>query len=334
MSGREVACEHKNFSIIQKEETYPVLGEDTTIVANVKVCNDCGEEIFDFELDEDNLQRAFSVYKRKHALMTAMEIMALRRKYNISQRTLATLIGCSQATVVRYENGNIQNNTHNNIMRMLQRPENMAEILEVKEEELSSREVGNIKGALAKLDSLDGKKSEILENFSEYLCIKPDRFSGFKEFDFNKFMMMVSYLAENVKGNLYKTKLFKLLWYADMYFFKEFTVSISGMNYVHFQYGPVPRDYSFVLGLMEKLGAISIVETENSYGSGDVVIARDDFEHTGNLTSDETWILDKVIEKFGSMSAAQISEQSHREKGYLKTANMDLISYTYAMDME
>ena len=35
-------------------------------------------------LDEDNLQRAFSVYKRKHALMTAMEIMALRRKYNIT----------------------------------------------------------------------------------------------------------------------------------------------------------------------------------------------------------------------------------------------------------
>lgn len=334
MGRKEVTCKHKNFSIIQKEETYPVLGENTTIVANVKVCDDCGEEVFDFKLDEDNLQRAFSQYRRKHALMTAMEIMALRRKYNISQRTLATLIGCSQATVVRYENGNIQNNTHNNIMRMLQKPENMMEILEVKEEELSPREVDNIKEALAKINSLDGKKSEILDNFGEYLCIRPDRFSGFKEFDFNKFMLMVSYLAENIKGNLYKTKLFKLLWYADMYFFKEFTVSISGMNYVHFQYGPVPRDYSFILGLMEKLGAISIAETENSYGSGDVVIARDDYEHTGNLTSDEIQILDKVIEKFGSMTAAQISEQSHREKGYIKTANMDLISYTYAMDME
>lgn len=334
MTKREVACEHKNFSIIEKEETYPVLGEDTTILANVKVCDDCGEEVFDFQLDEDNLKRAFSKYKRKHALMTAMEIMALRRKYNISQRTLATLIGCSQATVVRYENGNIQNNTHNNIMRMLQKPENMEEILEVKEEELSSREIDNIKTALAKLNSLDAKSTEILGNFSEYLCIKPDRFSGFKEFDFNKFMMMVSYFAENIKGNLYKTKLFKLLWYADMYFFKEFTVSISGMNYVHFQYGPVPREYSFLLGLMEKLGAISIVETENSYGSGDVVIARDDYVHAGNLTSDELQILDKVIEKFGSMSAAQISDQSHKEKGYMKTANMDLISYTYAMDME
>lgn len=217
---------------------------------------------------------------------------------------------------------------------MLQKPENMVEILEIKEEELSSREVDNIKAALAKLNSLEAKSTEILGNFSEYLCIKPDRFSGFKEFDFNKFMMMVSYFAENIKGNLYKTKLFKLLWYADMYFFKEYTVSISGMNYVHFQYGPVPREYSFLLGLMEKLGAISIVEAENSYGSGDVIMAREDYVHVGNLTGDELQILDKVIEKFGSMSAAQISNQSHKEKGYIKTANMDLISYTYAMDME
>ncbi len=74
MARKEVTCQHKNFRIIKKEETYPVLGEDTTIVANVKVCNDCGEEVFDFYLDEDNLQRAFSKYKRKHALMTTEEM--------------------------------------------------------------------------------------------------------------------------------------------------------------------------------------------------------------------------------------------------------------------
>lgn len=334
MNKREVACKHKNFSIIQKEETYPVLGEDTTIVANVKVCDDCGKEVFDFRLDEDNMQRAFAKYKRNHALMTAMEIIALRNKYNISQRTLAALIGCSQATVVRYESGNIQNNTHNNIMRMLQKPENMIEILEVKEEELSTKEVETIKASIARLNSLEAKTASMVEHFSEYLCIKQDRYSGFKEFDFNKFLEMVWYFANNIKGNLYKTKLFKLLWYGDMYCFKENTISMSGMNYVHFPYGPVPREYSFLLGLMEKIGAITIVETENPYGSGDVIEFREDYKICGSLTEDEIHILSKVVKRFGTMTAAEISEQSHMEKGYIETADMDLISYTYAMDME
>ncbi len=51
MNKRVVAWKHENFKIIQKEETYPVMGEDTTIVVNVKVCEDCGEEVFDFNLD-------------------------------------------------------------------------------------------------------------------------------------------------------------------------------------------------------------------------------------------------------------------------------------------
>ena len=88
-------------------------------------------------------------------VMTAEEISNLRKKYGISQRTLAALIGCSQATVVRYESGSIQNNTHNSIMHMLLKPENMAEILEMKEDELSKKEITTIRNALAHMDTHD-----------------------------------------------------------------------------------------------------------------------------------------------------------------------------------
>ncbi len=329
-----VPCSHKNIRIIQKEETYPVLGENTTIMANVKVCNDCGTELFDFALDEDNLKRAFLKYKRNHALMTAKEICALRNKYNISQRTLATLIGCSQATIVRYENGNIQNNTHNNIMRMLQKPENMSDILAIKEEELSPKEVRSIRKALYNLNASDGGFSNAMEDFGEYLYIKPDRFSGFREFDFYKYIDMVKYFADNTKGRLYKTKLFKMLFYADMYFFREYTKSMSGMNYVHYPYGPVPRSYSFILGLMEKLGAISIVDVENQYGGGEAIVSNAGYSSGSVLAKDEIDILDWVISEFGSLSAGEISDRSHKEKGYIETGDMELISYLYAMEMK
>lgn len=34
---------------------------------------------------------------------------------------------------------------------------------------------------------------------------------------------------------------------------------MSGMSYVYFPYGPVPKEYSFLLGLMERIGAIRII---------------------------------------------------------------------------
>lgn len=334
MNKREVACKHKNFKIIQKEETYPVLGENTTILASVKVCEDCGEEVFDFKLDDENLKRAFKKYKRNHALMTADEICALRKKYNISQRTLATLIGCSQATVVRYENGSIQNNTHNNIMRMLLKPENMADLLEIKEEELSKKEVSSIRRALVQLNSSEARLSSMLDDFGEYLYIASDQYSGFKEFDYYKYVEMIRYFADKLKSNLYKTKLFKLLFYADMHYFKDYTKSMSGMNYVHYPYGPVPRNYNLLLGLMEKTGAITISDVDNIYGSGEVISANSEYADNINLSDDELEVLEFVIKKYGKLSAGDISECSHKEKGYIETLDMELISYKYAMDME
>ena len=55
-------CKHENTKIITKDETYPVLGNPITITASVKVCCDCGQELFDYDLDDNNLRMAFGIY--------------------------------------------------------------------------------------------------------------------------------------------------------------------------------------------------------------------------------------------------------------------------------
>lgn len=49
-------------------ESYPVKGEEITVEAQVRFCNRCGSEVWDEELDPQNLERAFSVYRQKHGL--------------------------------------------------------------------------------------------------------------------------------------------------------------------------------------------------------------------------------------------------------------------------
>jgi len=54
-------------SIVEKEETYNVLGIDKiTIKANVCTCDVCKTEIFHDELDDDNLKRAYQIFNSRH----------------------------------------------------------------------------------------------------------------------------------------------------------------------------------------------------------------------------------------------------------------------------
>lgn len=49
-------------------ETYPVYGEPTTIKATVRFCDECGADLFDEILDNNNLREAYKKYAVKHNL--------------------------------------------------------------------------------------------------------------------------------------------------------------------------------------------------------------------------------------------------------------------------
>lgn len=49
----------------EMEEVYPVKGRDTKIIAMVRFCTVCGEDIWDDELDSKNLLKAFKKYEEK-----------------------------------------------------------------------------------------------------------------------------------------------------------------------------------------------------------------------------------------------------------------------------
>lgn len=65
--------DYREINIIQRKETYPVKGEKIEITSIVSLCKQCGEELFDEELDEENLERAYDLYRKKHGLLYPVE---------------------------------------------------------------------------------------------------------------------------------------------------------------------------------------------------------------------------------------------------------------------
>jgi putative zinc finger/helix-turn-helix YgiT family protein len=82
-------------------------------------CEECHHEIEVPEVTNHNLLLAFDEYKKKKGLLTSGEIRALRQNYAISAANLAELMGAGAKTLVRYENGAIQDEIYDTILRLL-----------------------------------------------------------------------------------------------------------------------------------------------------------------------------------------------------------------------
>lgn len=133
-------CSHVRTVIIDKQETYNVKGEDITITAKIKKCEICNAELFDINLDTENLKAAYRKYKENHNLMQSEEIVTLRKKFHLTQSMLAILVGCTQAAIARYEKGSIQSETHNTALTLFRNPDNIRAALEVKKAEFNPSE--------------------------------------------------------------------------------------------------------------------------------------------------------------------------------------------------
>lgn len=323
--GKEVETK-----IVTLKESYEVYGEMIEVDAQVLVCAECGEELYYEDLDKQTLLHVYNEYRKRHKLLSPNEIKEIREQYGLSQRSFAKLLNWGDKTIFRYENGSIQDKAHNSILLFLRNPENMKTYLMENEVTIDEKKKNKI---LEKIKLLEKEIHKETDNqiFDLYFGDNPCIENGFKRFDYKKVCAIVSYFA-NKNSELLKTKLMKLLNYSDMIFYKENGVSLSGLKYIHYPYGPVPQNFDMLLNKMTIDHIIHVdVVYENGYEKHQVVPEENDTNDI--LTNEEIKILDKVYEKFKNYGSAEISEYSHKEKGYTSTELGQIISYGYAKDI-
>lgn len=324
--GKEVETK-----IITRQETFKVCGEDITIDAQVLVCAECGEELFCEELDSATLVNAYNEYRRKHKLLLPDEIKKIREQYGLSQRSFAKLLNWGDKTICRYENGSVQDKAHNSLLLFLREPENMRTYLTENEIMLDERQKTKLLDTVEKLEQ--DTEYRVGRRFFELLFSRiPCEENGFKGFDYEKLCAMVLFFAHK-SSELLKTKLMKLLNYSDMIFYKENGISMSGLKYVHLPYGPVPENFDMLLGKMST-DHIAHIEVfyDNGYEKHQVIPECDIPE--GVLSEEELEVLERIYIKFEDFASVDISKYSHKEKGYSSTKKGEIISYSYAKDIQ
>jgi hypothetical protein len=158
----------------------------------------------------------------------------------------------------------------------------------------------------------------------------PSSYNGFTKFNINKFLNAILFFA---KEGVNKTKLLKELFYLDFVYYKENACSVTGSEYAHINYGPVPDNYSMYLNQFVSKGYISIdVEYKGDY---EAFIINDEIEFDPFVfDSKELKMLERIKKYFINYNSSQIANYSHEEEAYKKTKIGEKISYDYSFDIK
>lgn len=289
-----------------------------------------GNEFYPAEIMDENLSRARDAYRLKHGLLTSKDIREYRKKYALSQLELARLLGWGDVTITRYETKYIQGETYDRLLRLIF--ENQLFALEMLRKHRAAfdekryleiyshiREIAENKGLIYL------KKQEIIIKYLRYnqkaIC------NGYKMLDLDKVSSVMAFFAHHA-DNLYKVKLMKLLWYADVLHFKRHGEAITGLVYRRMPLGALPIGYEEIMALP----AIRVVE---DYINGDISyrVCSNGHLNLAELSLSEVEVLTDVVKKFKSIRAKDIINYMHQEPAYSETGDGEIISFSFARQL-
>lgn len=319
--------------LIKRKEVFPVRSEDTKVQSTVRICRACGSDIYDRGLDSANLEAAYDAYRRKHGILAPSEICNLREKYGLSQRSLSALLGWGEVTIHRYENGSLPDEAHSRLLQLLGDPENMWRLYEKMGDRLPAQYRLRLREKLDEFRAREAptKVLSLLDIMSRR--VSPGLENGNRPFSMEAMRGMIGFFATGRKG-VFKTKLNKLLWYADFTHFRLHSVSISGATYVHLPFGPVPDQFQWHLSSAIEVGLIESREVKFPSGhTGELLVAIEEVDMSV-FDSVETDVLVATREYFKDLGSLELSNLSHKERGYKETPQGEVISYEYADRMK
>lgn len=325
-------CNKKVNYSIRKSIIKEYKGQIVNVEENIAVCNECGKDIFVPDIENDNLKRLYARYGELTGIISSEEIIQFRGKYDLSQRDLVSLLGWGKMTINRYERGAVPSKSHSDILKSIISSEES-----FKQKVNEAYEVGRINEKIYnKLKSLfQSSRRNIIKSLLEIeLSHQEDISNGFKKFDIERVENIISYVADKV-DNLYKTSLNKYLWFIDFENFKENVRSITGLRYVKQQYGPVieNKGYEEIINLLDD--KFYKEETEDVYNNSTKVKIKSKKNYDMSIfTEEEMDVINAVIMKLKDMKCSKISDESHKESGWIENEVNSIISYDYAEELK
>jgi len=322
----------KEMTILKEWRTMTYKKEEFHVCFHTWKCEETGEQFEDEHFAQLNYDQVQNQYREKYAIPFKDEIIAIREKYDLSAIKMSQILGFGDNTYRQYEAGEMPSQANARLIFIASKPfefKHMVRISDI-DEQLRDKLYKRIEHLIQ--SETQNFEKQLLSNYL-FGVERPSVFSGFRMPDIEKFAEMVLFFSEKLEP--WKTKLNKLLFYADFDCFGKTGKSISGINYRAINMGPVPEKFQSLFDYLENNGVVKInVISFCNGGIGEQFLPAERKCNETLFSVEELKVLTEVAEKFKDTSTNEIINYSHREKAWLENKDSHgLINYMYAFDL-
>lgn len=142
------------------------------------------------------------------------------------------------------------------------------------------------------------------------------------------FAKITLYFINSTTQKLYKTKLNKLLFYSQFYYYKLNKRKIIENEFILDHFGPICEKMDDYLNQLNDVEIITLNETE--YGT---YISSNGRMVEGEYTIQETIVLEAIMRKFDMFTSMEMSEYFYKELIYKKAKINSVIDLNWADEL-
>jgi len=225
-------------------------------------------------------------------------ILEQRKKHNLTQEFLASIIGVSRPTYVQIEQGECD--------LTISRAKKLADVFGIDFNDFIKGKDISITAEIKKIAKKTKKERQEMR-----ISVPQKNLEKFKE--------ILLYILSKVGGkpNVGEAVIYKLLYFIDFDFYEKFEEQLIGATYIKNHYGPTPVEFKTIVDDMIKNGEVVRVEGKYfNYPQRKYLPVREP-DLTKLKDARELRHIDEVIARLGSKNATELSEYSHEDTPWL-----------------
>ena len=313
--------------LVREADTLTFRKEKSHVMYHYYLCEDSGERFTDDRLDTLNTVQATNQYREKYGIPFPEEIKQIREQYGVSASKMSEILGMGANTYRLYEAGEMPTVANGRLILSVRDPEEFIKQVQASTHMLSERESEKF---IAKANVLVEKARAPYDGELLQVTLReepPNSYNGYRRLSLSKVSQAIAYFEQHI-GNLYKTKLNKLLFYADFLAYQQYGYSITGLQYRAIQYGPVPAEYERLYLRLQDDSRV-IIEERNGKEDQYVEVYHPNapFDES-EFTAEELQIFGSVVQLFGRKHTSDIVHLSHEEPAWKENeGGRQLINY-------
>lgn len=302
--------------------------EEYCVPVRYFVCEDTGEQFTTTDQDTLQFNNLYAQYRIRHGIPFPDEIKELRKHYNLNYSQISRILGFGANQYAKYEAGEVPSESNGKMIAAIKDKNVLISLLKSCKATFQPSEYERILASILMSE----------ERCDKYLPLRqiifPDAvrnlLNGYGDKSVAKLFEMVSYIVSK-HGEVFPTKLNKLMFYSDFYNYRKTGQSISGLQYRAMNFGPVPDHYATIYDNIPNLDK-RLIDAHDMISALLSINSDSNFEA---LAETEKKSMDHVVEKLKPLSVSSIIEASHQENSWRKYSRThSYIPYDEAFDLK